>query len=122
MEAKIRSSQSKMERCILGIKWQEHKTNLFVKSQTQFRDILKSIKQSKWRWAGHIARADPSQSWAAAILQWVPKGKRNRGRQRMRWEDEIVKFSDKNWIAKTSNRGDWRCAGEAFAQQWDTSG
>jgi len=121
MEMKIRSSQMCMERQMLGIKWSDHVRNETVRDKTKIDDILVKIKAAKWTWAGHLTRADALSNWAAALLEWKPGGKRNVGRQKKRWVDEIVKFNG-NWKELAKDRVVWRMEREAFTQQWVADG
>ena len=49
-------AQRKMERQMIGVSLLDHKTNTWIRQQTQVVDIRTRIKESKHRWAGHVAR------------------------------------------------------------------
>jgi hypothetical protein len=51
-------------------------------------DIIRQIKSSRMRWAGHVARIGEGRKvyW---VLVGNPEGKRPLGRPRRRWEDGI---------------------------------
>ena len=104
---------------MLNITDKDHKTNRWVREQTKVFDILKIAKKRKWTWAGHVMRRD-DERWSRAITVWTPlEGKRNRGRQRKRWGDEIKHFlGNTNWYRTARERGQWRFHAEAFIQQW----
>ena len=51
-------------------------------------NIVRVIKSIRLRWAGHVARMEEGRS-AFKILTGKPTGKRNLGRPRRRWEDNI---------------------------------
>ena len=53
-------------------------------------DLLTKVKKRKLRWYGHISR---SSGMAKTILQGTVKGARRRGRQKMRWEDNIKEWT-----------------------------
>ena len=92
MEKKLAAAQHNMERSVLNITYKDRKTNKWIREQTDFEDILKTIKKMKWTWAGHISRCKDNR-WSSAITQWTPYGeRRNRGRQRKRWRDEVQKY------------------------------
>ena len=92
MERRIAATQRKMERSMLGVNWEDRKTNEWIRSQTKVRDlseIVKVIKERKWTWAGHISRMTDKR-WTKSITEWKPMdGKRTRGRPMKRWRDEI---------------------------------
>jgi hypothetical protein len=49
-------------------------------------NIIRVIKSSRMRWAGHVARMGHSKG-VYRVLVGKPKGKRPLGRLRRRWED-----------------------------------
>ena len=51
-------------------------------------NIVRVIKSSRLRWAGHVARMEEGRS-VLKILTGKPKGKRPLERSRRRWEDNI---------------------------------
>ena len=51
-------------------------------------NIVRVIKSSRLRWAGHLTRMEEGRS-AFKILTGKPTGKRPLGRPRRRWEDNI---------------------------------
>jgi hypothetical protein len=51
-------------------------------------NIVKVIKSSRMRWAGHVARMGKGKG-VCRVLVGRPKGKRPMGRRRRRWEDNI---------------------------------
>jgi hypothetical protein len=123
MERKLAAAQHNMERSILNITYKDRKTNKWIREQTQVQDILETIKRRKWIWAGHISRRSDNR-WSAALTHWTPyEGKRNRGRQRKRWRDELHQYWGKiNWYQQAKNRGIWRHHAETFILQWIDNG
>jgi hypothetical protein len=76
-------------------------------------NIIRMIKSSRMRWAGHVARI--GEAWNAyKILVRKPEGKRPLGRPRRRWVDNIkMDFRDKgwdgmDWIELAQDRNQWR--------------
>ena len=65
------------------------------------------------RWAGHVARMEEGRS-AFKILTGRPAGKRNLGRPRRRWEDNIrmdleeIDINSCNWVDSAQDRDYWR--------------
>jgi hypothetical protein len=51
-------------------------------------NIIRMIKSSRMRWAGHVARMGEKRN-AYRILVGKPEGKRPLGRSRRRWVDNI---------------------------------
>ena len=122
-EKKLAAAQHNMERSMLNITYKDRKTNKWVREQTNTHDILETVKRKKWTWAGHISRREDN-SWSVVLTMWTPmEGKRNRGRQRKRWRDELQQYwSSTNWYSKTNDRQQWRQHAEAFIQQWIDNG
>jgi hypothetical protein len=51
-------------------------------------NIIRMIKSRRMRWAGHVARMGETRN-AHRILVGKPEGKRQLGRPRCRWVDNI---------------------------------
>jgi len=118
MEQRLRVTQHSMERSMLGITKRDRKTNEWIRSMTQVDDIIQTVKQKKWSWAGHLARTSDGR-WTKLITEWIPRnGSRHPGRQKTRWRDEITKFLDVTWMRKAQDRSVWCHIGEAFTLQW----
>jgi hypothetical protein len=75
--------------------------------------IVRVIKVSRVRWAGHVARIREVRG-AYNILVGRPEGRRPLGRLRRRWEDNIkmdlreIVFGDMDWIHLAQDRDRWR--------------
>jgi len=52
------------------------------------RNIVKEIKQYQEKWLQHVQRTDTNRIPKQA-LQYQPKGRRNIGRPRKRWRDQL---------------------------------
>lgn len=119
---KLRVTQRSMERRMLNISLLDHKTNVWVRSQTKVMDIIRRVKTLKWKWAGHVARMK-DQKWTSAVLNWTPlEAKRPRRRPKARWADDIRKFAGINWQQRAQDRSWWRHSTEAYALQWAENG
>jgi hypothetical protein len=115
---KLRRTQLAMERSIIDVKRRDRVRNALVRKKTGATDIRYLIKKMKYRYAGHISRKEGNR-WEKILLDWTPYGnKRNRGRPRLRWEDEIRKHLGGLWQRDTKNRKSWERIGEAYAQRW----
>ena len=78
-------------RRLLNISYKDHVTNEEVRRKIQasigeYDELLTLVKKRKLRWFGHVSR---SSGLAKTIIQGTVKGKRKRGRQKKRWEDNI---------------------------------
>jgi hypothetical protein len=75
--------------------------------------IVWVIKTKRMRWVGHVARMGEVRG-AYKILVGRPEGRRQLGRPRRRWEDNIktnlreIGFGDVDWIHWAQDRDRWR--------------
>ena len=122
-ENKLQVAQRSMERKILGVTWQDRKSNAWIRERTKIRDIILTAKNSKWRWAGHVCRQE-TERWTRRTTEWRPwYGGRGRGRPKTRWRDEIDRELGKiSWRRMAEDRSWWKQRGKAFAQQWAING
>ena len=122
MERKLISTQRAMERIMMGISLRDRKRATWIREQTKVEDIMSTIKKKKWTWAGHVMRRDDNR-WTVRLTEWIPRdGKRNKGRQRIRWVDELRKFAGLGWQRQTRDRQEWKRKREAFVLQWTEHG
>ncbi len=120
--AKLSVAQRAMERAMLGVSLRDKIRNVEIRQRTKVTDIARKICRLKWQWAGHVARKTDGR-WARKVLEWRPRtGKRSVGRPPARWTDDIVKVARSQWMQKAICRSTWRAKGEAFVQQWTSSG
>ena len=56
LENKVRVSQRPMERILAGISRRDRWKNTDLRNKTKVIVIVTTIKASKWRWAGRVAR------------------------------------------------------------------
>lgn len=76
-------------------------------------------KRPKWLFVGKIAEQTDKLT---NVYNFYPMGTRKRGRPRIRWEDETIKHTGKNWHIRARDDTEWTMLGETFIQQWiDTS-
>ena len=83
-------------RRLLNISYKDHVTNEEVRRKIQaaigeYDELLILAKKRKLRLFGHVSR---SSGLAKTILQGTVKGKRKRGRQKKRWEDNIKEWTE----------------------------
>ena len=119
---KLRVTQRAMERAMLGVSLRDKIRNEDIRRRTKVTDIAFRVCRLKWQWAGHIARRTDNR-WGRKVLEWRPRiGKRSVGRPPTRWTDDIVKVAGNRWMQMADCRSMWRSKGEAFVQQWTSSG
>ena len=97
LEKRTQAFEMRCYRRLLNISYKDHVTNEEVRRKFQaaigeYDELLTLVKKRKLRWFGHVSR---SSGLAKTILQGTVKGKRKRGRQKKRWEDN--KKSGQEW-------------------------
>jgi hypothetical protein len=76
-------------------------------------NIVRVIKSTRLRWAGHITRREEGRS-AFKILTDKPTGKRPLGRPRCRWKDDSrmnlkeIYINARNWVDSAQDSDYWR--------------
>jgi hypothetical protein len=76
-------------------------------------NIVRVIKSRRMRWAGHVARMEKGKG-VYRVLVGRLEGKRQLGRPRHRWEDNIkmdlreIGIDGANWIRLAQDRVQWR--------------
>ena len=119
---KLKTTQRKMQRVMLGITLRDKKRATWIREKTKVEDITCNIKRKKWSWAGHLMRRTDDR-WTVKVTKWQPRdGNRSKGRPATRWRDEIRSFAGKNWERLTENRKNWKALGEAYILQWINNG
>ena len=121
-EERLRVTQRSMERSMLGKSRRDRIRNEWIREKTGVMDVIEQVKRRKWKWAGHVARMSDDR-WTIRISEWYPReGKRNRGRQLLRWRDELEKIAGKNWMREAKDRKNWKMLEEAYILQWMKKG
>ena len=98
-------------RRLLNISYKDHVTNEEVRRKIQaakYDKLLILVKKWKLRWFDHVSR---SSGLAKTILQGAVKGKRKRGRQKKRWEDNVKEWTGMDFDSSTraaENRTRWK--------------
>ncbi|KAJ4437205.1 hypothetical protein ANN_17340 [Periplaneta americana] len=60
-----------------------------IRSQTHLKDAAEKPDKLKKEWSGHVMRRNENR-WTRILTIWDPRiGKRNAGRQKPRWADEL---------------------------------
>ena len=99
-------------RRILKISWMERVTNKKVLETIGHQRVLvNERKKRKMRFAGHIIRGSYG-FLARLILEGMTDGKRDRGRQRRAWGDDVKEWSGYESIRRakrhSEDRDSWR--------------
>ena len=112
LEKRTQAFEMRCYRRVLNISYKDHVTNGEVRRKIQaaigeYDELLTLVKKRKLRWFGHVSR---SSGLAKTILQGTVKGKRKRGRQKKRWEDNIKEWTGMDFaisvmVAKTGQDG-----------------
>ena len=84
----LEAAQMKVLRRLLGITKLDKEKNQCIREKTGAQNIVKEIKQYQEKWLQHVQRMDTSRLPKQA-LQYGPKGRRNVGRPRKRWRDQL---------------------------------
>ena len=95
--------EMKCYRRLLNISYKDHVTNEEVRRKIQaaigeYDELLTLVKKRQLRLFGHVSR---SSGLAKTILQDTVKGKRKRGRQKNRWEDNIKEWTGMDFASST---------------------
>ena len=113
LEKRTQAFEMRCYRRLLNISYKDHVTNEEVHRKIQaaigeYDELLTLVKKRKLRWFGHVSR---SSGLAKTILQGTVKGKRKRGRQKKRWEDNIKEWTGMDFASSTraaENRSRWK--------------
>jgi hypothetical protein len=113
LKSKLQAAEMRVLRLIHGVTKLDHIRNDTIRSELQIEPLLTYIEKSQLRWYGHIKRRGP-ENLTKKLLDWKPPGKRNKGRPRKRWLDNIKEILDRESIniytanIMCQNRGIWR--------------
>ena len=84
----LEAAQMKFLRHLLGITKLDKEKNQCVREKTGAQNIVKEIKQYQKKWLQHVQRMDTNRIPKQA-LRYRPKGRRNIGRPKKRWRDQL---------------------------------
>ena len=113
LEKRTQAFEMRCYRMLLNLSYKGHVTNEEVRRKIQaaigeYDELLTLVKKRKLRWFGHVSR---SSGLAKTILQGTVKGKRKRGRQKKRWEDNIKDWTGLDFASSTraaENMSRWK--------------
>ena len=103
VEKRTQGFEMRCYRRLLNISCKDHVTSEEVRRKIQaaigkYDELLILVKKRKLRWFGHVSR---SSYVANTILFGTVKGKRKRGRQKKRLEDNIKKWTGMDFASST---------------------
>ena len=87
-EQRLEAAQMKFLRHLLGITKLDKEKNQCIRQKTGAQNTVKEIKQYQEKWLQYVQRMDTNKITKQA-LQYKPKGRRNIGRPRTRWRDQL---------------------------------
>ena len=87
-EQRLEAAQMKFLRHLLGITKLDEEKYQSIREKTGTQKIVKETKQYQEKWLQHVQRMDKNRLPKQA-LQYKPKGRRNLGRPRKRWRDQL---------------------------------
>ena len=87
-EQHLEATQMKSLRRLLGIIKSDKEKNQCNRGKTGAQNIVKEIKQHQKKWLQHVQRMDRNRI-PKQTLQYRPKGRRNLGRPKKRWRDQL---------------------------------
>ena len=88
LEQQITTADMKVIRMIQGVTRWDRKRNEDIYKQSNMLSIVQVIDKNKLRWFGHVMRR-AEESTLRVVMKLKIKGKTPRGRQRLRWLDNI---------------------------------
>jgi len=87
-EQRLEAAQMKFSVHLYGIAKLDKEKNLCVGGKTGVQNIVKEIKQYQEKLLQHVQRMETNRL-PKQTLQYQPKGRRNIGRPRKRWRDQL---------------------------------
>ena len=100
---KLETSQRAMERRIINVKLEDRIRNTTIRQRTRVTDIVQNVTNTKWKWAGHIARIKDNR-WTIRSKEWQTECVRSTGRPKHRWRDDIVGQQGAVWMRIAKDR------------------
>ena len=81
---KLETSQPAMERRMLNVKLEDRIRNTTFRQRTRVTEIVQYVTNTKWKWAGHIARTKDNR-WNIRSSEWQTESVRSAGRPKRCW-------------------------------------
>ena len=87
-EQRLEAAQMKFLRHLLGITQLDKEKNQSIRLKTGAQNTVQEIKQYQEKWLQHV-RTMGTKRLPKQALQYKPNGRRNIGRPRKRWRDQL---------------------------------
>jgi len=87
-QQRLEAARMKFLRHLLGITKLDREKNQCIRGKTGGQNIVKEIKQYQKKWLQHVQRMDTNRIPKQA-LRYRTKGRRNIGRLKKRWRDQL---------------------------------
>ena len=87
-EQRLETAHMKFLRHLLGITKLDKEKNQCIRQKTGVQNTVKEIKQYQKKWLQHVQRMGTNR-FPKQALRYKPKGRRNIGRPRKRWRDQL---------------------------------
>jgi len=77
----------------------------------KYADIVRFVKSKRMAWLGHVMRME-GKKIPKRVLEWKSTGRRNRGRPRKRWiediEEDMQIMGIRGWRKLCKERTEWK--------------
>ena len=85
--------------------------NYELNNLTKNANIVRFVKSKRMAWLGHVMRMEGKRI-PKRVLEWKPTGRRNGGRPRKRWiediEEDIKIMGMRGWRNLCMERAEWK--------------
>ena len=106
-----------MERRMFNVKLKDRIRNTTIRQRTREPDMVQCVTNTKWKWAGHIARMKDNR-WTIRSTESQTEGVRSVGRPKRRRRDDIVGQQGAVWTRIAMVRDRWKTLAEGYFLQW----
>ena len=105
----LERTEMRMLRWILGVFLSERLRNEEIRKLAGVVCITEKIKEARLRWYGHVVRSN-EECAIKKVWKEPVRGKRSRGRQKLRWRDVIAMDMNKKAVTEkdTGDKKEWR--------------
>ena len=100
--------QRKMERTMVAVTLNDRKSTNWIRKQSGVTDIIKNIRERKYRYVGYVARRTENR-WIIRVTEWIPCGHKIPRRQpRTRWYNDLIRYVGPTWSHIAKDMQLWR--------------
>jgi hypothetical protein len=113
LEKRIEAFDMRLYRKILRISYMDRVSNAEVLNRMEIKAderLLEQIKIRKLTYFGHVCRQE-GERLPRMVLEGTLEGKRSKGRPRLKWTDNIQKWTGESFLEckeRTQNRTEWK--------------